>query len=88
MPVISKLSAIEVLDSRGKPTVKVTCALKGGAAASASVPSGASTGAAEAHELRDGDVRRFRGMGCLKAVANVNETIAPALVDFLQLKRN
>jgi len=79
MPVIEKLSAIEILDSRGKPTVKATCALKGGATASASVPSGASTGAAEAHELRDGEEKRYRGQGCRRAVANVNGEIANAL---------
>jgi enolase len=79
MPVISRLNAIEILDSRGKPTVKATCALAGGASASASVPSGASTGAAEAHELRDGDPKRYRGQGCRKAVANVNGGIAAAL---------
>jgi enolase len=79
MPVIEQLSAIEILDSRGKPTVKATCTLKGGATASASVPSGASTGTAEAHELRDGDPTRYRGQGCRKAVANVNGEIADAL---------
>jgi enolase len=79
MPVIESLSAIEILDSRGKPTVKATCRLKGGATASASVPSGASTGAAEAHELRDGEAKRYRGQGCRRAVANVNGEIAAAL---------
>ena len=79
MPVISALRAIEILDSRGKPTVKVTCALEGGAAASASVPSGASTGAAEAHELRDGDPKRYRGQGARKAVASVNGEIGELL---------
>ena len=79
MPVISKLRAIEILDSRGKPTVKATCTLRSGASASASVPSGASTGTAEAHELRDGDAGRFRGLGCRKAVANVNGEIATAV---------
>jgi enolase len=79
MSVIRSLSAIEILDSRGKPTVKATCTLEGGAAASASVPSGASTGTAEARELRDGDPARYRGQGCRKAVANVNVAIAAAL---------
>ena len=79
MPVISKLGAIEILDSRGKPTVKATCILDDGTAEAASVPSGASTGAAEAHELRDGDPKRYRGQGCRKAVANVNGVIAEAL---------
>ncbi|HZN63940.1 MAG TPA: enolase [Tepidisphaeraceae bacterium] len=79
MPVIRQLSAIEVLDSRGKPTVKATCVLDDGVAASASVPSGASTGKAEMVELRDRDPHRYRGMGCRKAVANVNGVIADAL---------
>jgi enolase len=79
MPVIENLTATEILDSRGTPTVKATCTLRGGAAASASVPSGASTGTAEAHELRDGDPKRYRGQGCRKAVANVNGEIADAL---------
>ncbi|MCE9590369.1 MAG: phosphopyruvate hydratase [Planctomycetes bacterium] len=79
MPVIESVSAIEVLDSRGRPTVKATCALAGGVSASASVPSGASTGTAEAIELRDGDKSRYRGLGCRKAVANVNGPIRHAL---------
>jgi enolase len=79
MPVIRQLSAIEILDSRGKPTVKATCTLRGGATASASVPSGASTGAAEAHELRDGDPKRYRGQGCRNAVQNVVGPISDAL---------
>ena len=79
MATIHELSAIEILDSRGKPTVKASCVLASGARASASIPSGASTGAAEAHELRDGDLSRYRGQGCRKAVANVNGEIAAAL---------
>ena len=79
MPVIERLSAAEILDSRGRPTVSATCALAGGASASASVPSGASTGTAEALELRDGDPRRYRGLGCRKAVALVNNEIHAAL---------
>jgi enolase len=79
MSVIRSLSAIEILDSRGKPTVKATCTLESGAAAGASVPSGASTGTAEARELRDGDPSRYRGQGCRKAVANVNGPVAAAL---------
>ena len=79
MPVISELSAIEILDSRGKPTVKATCVVDGGVAASASVPSGASTGRAEAAELRDGDPARYRGLGCRHAVANINGVIADAV---------
>jgi enolase len=79
LPTIKKLSAIEILDSRGKPTVKATCELAGGARGSASVPSGASTGAAEAAELRDGDKKRYRGLGCRKAVGHVNGAIHKAL---------
>ena len=71
MPKIEKLTGREILDSRGKPTVIATCLLKGGAFGSASVPSGASTGAAEAFELRDGDPTRYFGMGCRRAAANV-----------------
>lgn len=74
MPTINDLSALEILDSRGRPTVCATCRL-GDAVASASVPSGASTGAAEARELRDGDPSRYDGMGCLKAVGHVNGEI-------------
>lgn len=77
---IAALSAQESLDSRGWPTVKVTVRLEGGIAASASVPSGASTGQFEAHELRDGDAARYAGRGVLKAVANVEREIAGALI--------
>jgi enolase len=76
MPIIQRLTAREILDSRGRPTVKATCKLSSGALASASVPSGASTGKAEALELRDGDTLRYSGLGCRKAVMNVNDTIA------------
>ncbi len=69
----------EILDSRGNPTVEVEVELECGARARAAVPSGASTGSHEALELRDGDKKRYLGKGVLKAVANVNETIAPAL---------
>ena len=72
MPKITQLTALEILDSRGRPTIEVTCELAGGAAASAQVPSGASTGQAEAVELRDGDPQRFGGLGCRKAVAQVS----------------
>lgn len=80
MPTIKRLSGLEILDSRGRPTVLATCELAGGAVASASVPSGASTGAAEAHELRDGDPRRYGGLGCQRAVANIHGEIHHALV--------
>jgi enolase len=79
MPKIEKLSGREILDSRGKPTVLATCVLKGGISASASVPSGASTGAAEAFELRDGDKQRYQGLGCRRAAANVGGEINEAL---------
>ncbi len=71
--------AMEILDSRGTPTVAVSVALTCGAKSYSAVPSGASTGENEAVELRDGDARRYGGKGVRKAVANVNEIIAPAL---------
>lgn len=74
---IQKVTALEILDSRGNPTVMVTAELNNGIAASACVPSGASTGAREAVELRDGDSRRYSGKGVLKAVGNVTRIIAP-----------
>lgn len=74
---IAKVSALEILDSRGNPTIRVSVTLTGGVQASASVPSGASTGENEAIELRDGDKSRYGGKGVLKAVANVNKLIAP-----------
>lgn len=76
---IEKLSAVEILDSRGRPTVLATCMLKDGIKGSASVPSGASTGRAEAYELRDGDKSRYGGLGCRQAVANVNGEINSVL---------
>jgi enolase len=80
MKRIKSVKAIEILDSRGNPTVRVFIGLDNGIAASASVPSGASTGENEAIELRDGDKQRYGGKGTLKAVGNVNEVIAPQLV--------
>ena len=77
---IGSLTAREILDSRGNPTVEVECALQDGSCARAAVPSGASTGSREAVELRDGDAKRYRGKGVLQAVANVNEIIMPALM--------
>ena len=77
MAKIASVRAMEILDSRGNPTVRVHVALDDGTIAAASVPSGASTGENEAVELRDGDKKRYGGKGVLKAVANVNETIAP-----------
>jgi enolase len=76
---IAAIDALEILDSRGNPTVRVTMTLSDGTVAQSSVPSGASTGEYEALELRDGDKKRYGGKGVLKAVANVVETIAPAL---------
>jgi enolase len=77
---ISSVKAIEILDSRGNPTIEVEVGLNCGITARAAVPSGASTGENEALELRDGDKSRYLGKGVLKAVANVNDKIAPALL--------
>src|SRR5262245_37704455 len=79
MAQIERIRAREILDSRGFPTVEATVVLSGGASGTAAVPSGASTGEREALELRDGDKKRYLGKGVLRAVANVNERIAPAL---------
>ena len=76
---ISEINAREILDSRGNPTIEVDVRLDGGALGRAAVPSGASTGVHEALELRDGDQRRFGGKGVLKAIANVNTSIAATL---------
>ncbi len=77
---IKQIKAREILDSRGNPTLEVDIELQGGWTGRAAVPSGASTGAFEAVELRDADQARFLGKGVLKAVQNVNEVIAPALI--------
>src|SRR5438874_7762376 len=76
---ITKIFAREILDSRGNPTIEVDVGVESGALGRAAIPSGASTGEHEAWELRDGDESRFGGKGVKKAVANVNEKIAPAL---------
>ena len=76
---IRALAAREILDSRGRPTVEADALLEDGSLGRASVPSGASTGSAEAHELRDGDPARYRGLGVLRAVASVEGEIAAAL---------
>src|SRR5512136_1322777 len=76
---IDQVKALEILDSRGNPTVRVTVTLANGVTESACVPSGASTGENEAVELRDGDKKRYGGKGVLKAVENVNTVIAPKL---------
>ncbi|UCG10017.1 MAG: phosphopyruvate hydratase [Dehalococcoidia bacterium] len=80
MPIIEKIKASEILDSRGNPTVEVRVWLSDGATGRASVPSGASTGKHEAIELRDGDASRFKGLGVLKAVANVNGPLAKSVI--------
>jgi enolase len=80
MSVISDIIAREILDSRGNPTIEVDVVLESGAMGRAAVPSGASTGENEALELRDGDKSRYLGKGVQKAVANVNERIAPAVI--------
>jgi enolase len=77
---IRSIQSMEILDSRGNPTVRVFVELENGMTATASVPSGASTGENEALELRDGDNKRYAGKGVLQAVSNVSEKIAPALI--------
>ena len=76
---VTGLSALEILDSRARPTLAVTVTLADGTKARAGVPSGASTGSREAVELRDGDKSRYEGRGVLKAAANVNGEIADLL---------
>jgi enolase len=77
---IQTLHALEILDSRGRPTVEADVCLEDGTLGRAAVPSGASTGSAEAHELRDRDPKRYEGLGVRKAVAHVNAEIAQALI--------
>src|SRR6187431_1406256 len=79
MVEIEDINAFEILDSRGNPTIAVEVRLLGGATGRAAVPSGASTGAHEAVELRDGDKARYGGKGVLRAIANITDTIAPAI---------
>lgn len=81
MAKITKLFAREILDSRATPTIEVIMVLEDGAVGVASVPSGASTGTYEAHELRDGDMNWHLGKGVLKAIANVNQTIFESVSD-------
>src|SRR5574339_582879 len=78
-PTIESISALEILDSRGNPTVEVEVVLMDGSWGRAAVPSGASTGEHEALEMRDGDKKRYLGKGVSQAVANVNGVIAEAL---------
>ena len=82
MSSISSIHAREILDSRGNPTLEAEVTLADGSFGRAAVPSGASTGTREAVELRDGDKTRYLGKGVRKAVANVNQIIAPALRGF------
>lgn len=79
MTRITHLAGREILDSRGRPTVQAICTLESGVTAAASVPSGASTGSAEAIELRDGDMQRYRGLGCRLAAGHIGGTIRQAL---------
>ncbi len=79
MTTIQDMRSREILDSRGNPTVEVEVLLSGGAIGRAAVPSGASTGAHEALELRDGNAKRYLGKGVSKAVKNVTDKILPAL---------
>lgn len=78
---IKEIKALEILDSRGNPTISVQVFLEDGALGKAAVPSGASTGAHEAVELRDGDIKRYHGAGVLKAIDNIENKIFPALKD-------
>ena len=79
MATIRNIWSREILDSRGTPTVEVEIETSEGIRARAAVPSGASTGAHEAHELRDGDMKRYFGKGVLKAVENVRDVLGPAV---------
>ena len=84
---IIQVTGREILDSRGNPTVEVEVILESGIKGVAAVPSGASTGENEALELRDGDKKRYGGKGVLKAVANVNDIIAPAIIGMSALEQ-
>src|SRR5579859_8008972 len=77
---IQRVRARQIFDSRGRPTVEVDVGLEGGVTGRAAVPSGASTGKHEAHELRDGDPHVYGGLGVLGAVHNVGDIIGPAVV--------
>jgi len=79
---IAKITAREILDSRGWPTIEATVALDNGIKAKAAVPSGTSVGSHEVHELRDGDQKRYSGRGVLRAVSKIEEIISPALKGF------
>jgi len=88
MTKIKNIIAREILDSRGNPTVEAKVILENGISAKAGVPSGASTGSYEAHESRDGDAKRYGGLGVLQAVNKVNDIIAPKLIGFDVTKQN
>ena len=88
MSLIESIHARQILDSRGNPTIEVDVVTESGASGRAAVPSGASTGSHEAVELRDGDKKRFLGKGVLKAVENVNSTIAEEIIGFSVLDQN
>ena len=77
---IIQVTGREILDSRGNPTIEAEVVLESGIIGTAAVPSGASTGENEALELRDGDPKRYGGKGVLKAVENINDKIAPAII--------
>jgi enolase len=80
MSAIKDVAGLEIIDSRGNPTVEAEVVLASGARGRAAVPSGASTGSREAHELRDGDKKRYLGKGVAKAVANVNGEIRKTVI--------
>ena len=84
---IIQVTGREILDSRGNPTIEAEVLLESGIIGVASVPSGASTGENEALELRDGDPKRYGGKGVLKAVANINDKIAPAIIGMSALEQ-
>lgn len=88
MSTISSVSAREILDSRGHPALEVDVLLSDGAHGRAAVPSGASTGKHEAKELRDGDAKRYKGQGLLRAVENVRSEIAPAIAGLSALDQD
>ena len=88
MSNISKTTAREILDSRGNPTIEVDILLSDGSIGRASVPSGASTGSKEVVELRDRDLTRYNGLGVLKAIEIINQTIAPAITGKSALDQN
>jgi enolase len=87
MSKIAELDALEILDSRGNPTIQVMVRLESRATGVAKVPSGASTGKNEAIELRDNDKKRYMGKGVRKAVENVLRVIQPAVLEWMRTTR-